>query len=73
MLETFTMKLSTCDAMQDKLTPIGISAVNVKVEIAPCLLLASIITIKPCEGLEFGVGENVSAVVKTSSVMTGID
>ncbi len=69
------MKLSARNVLQGKVTSIEIGAVNVEVEleIAPGVLLTSIITRKSCEGLNLEVGKDVYAVVKASSVMVGTD
>ncbi len=69
------MKLSARNVMQGKVTSIEIGAVNVEVEveIAPGVLLTSIITKKSCESLKLEVGKDVYAVVKASSVMVGTD
>ncbi len=69
------MKLSARNVMQGKITSIEIGAVNVEVEveIAPGVLLTSIITKKSCENLALEVGKDVYTVVKASSVMVGTD
>lgn len=69
------MKLSARNVMKGKVTSIEIGAVNaeVEVEIAPGVLLTSIITKKSCEGLELEVGKEVYALAKASNVMIGID
>jgi len=69
------MKLSARNVIKGVIKAIEIGAVNVEVivEIAPGLEMASIITKKSCESLGLEVGKEAYVIVKASNVMIGID
>lgn len=69
------MKLSARNVLKGKVTSIEVGAVNVEVEveIAPGVLLTSIITKTSAESLGLEVGKQAYAVIKASNVMIGTD
>ena len=69
------MKLSARNVLKGKVKAIEIGPVNAElmVEVAPGLLITSIITKKSCQDLKLKVGKKAYAVIKASSVMIGVD
>ncbi len=69
------MKLSARNVLQGKVKSIEIGAVNVEVqlEVAPGLIVTSVITKNSMQNLGLKVGAKAYAVVKASSVMLGVD
>lgn len=69
------MKLSARNVIEGKVKSVTVGAVNVEVivEVAPGVEMASIITKNSCESLGLEAGKSVYAIVKASSVMIGTD
>lgn len=69
------MKLSARNVIQGTVKNIDIGAVNaeISIEVAPGLVMASVITKKSLENLGLKVGEKAYAIVKASNVMIGVD
>lgn len=69
------MKLSTRNVLEGTVNAIDIGAVNaeVAVEVAPGIVMTSIITKKSCESLGLEIGKRVYVLVKASNVMIGTD
>jgi molybdopterin-binding protein len=69
------MKLSARNVLKGTIKAIEIGAVNVEVvvEVAPGLEIASIITKKSCENLGLKVGKAAYVIIKASNVMVGVD
>jgi molybdopterin-binding protein len=69
------MKLSARNVLKGTVKSIQIGAVNaeVAVEIAPSLVMTSIITKKSCENLGLVVGKEAYIIVKASNVMIGAE
>ncbi len=69
------MKLSARNVLKGKVKTIDVGAVNVEVavEVAPGLVMTSIITKKSCENLGLKVGGEAYIIVKASNVMIGVE
>ena len=69
------MKLSARNVLKGTIKAVEIGAVNVEVavEVAPGLVMTSIITKKSCENLGLEAGKEVYVVVKASNVMIGTE
>jgi molybdopterin-binding protein len=69
------MKISARNTLPGIVRKIELGAVNAEVtlELAPKLIVVSIITNDAVEGLKLKVGERAYAVIKASSVMIGVD
>ncbi len=69
------MKLSARNVIKGTVKGIEIGAVNaeITIEVAPGLVMSSIITKKSAENLGLKVGGQAYAIVKASNVMIGID
>jgi molybdate transport system regulatory protein len=69
------MKLSARNVVKGTIKAIEIGAVNVEVavEVAPGLVITSIITKKSCETLGLEVGKEAYVIVKASNVMIGTE
>ena len=69
------MKLSARNILKGKIKDIEVGAVNVEIsiEVAPGLVLTSIITKKSCENLRLEVGKDAYALIKASNVMVGVE
>jgi molybdate transport system regulatory protein len=70
-----TMKLSARNVIPGTIKDIEVGAVNaeVSVEVAPDLVMTSIITKGSYKNLELEVGKQVHVVVKASNVMIGAE
>jgi molybdopterin-binding protein len=69
------MKLSARNALPGIVRKIEHGAVNaeVTIELAPQLIIVSIITLDAAKGLNLKVGDRAYAVIKASSVMVAVD
>jgi molybdopterin-binding protein len=69
------MKLSARNALPGIVRRIELGAVNaeVTIELAPGLIVVSIITLDAVKGLQLKVGDHAYAVIKASSVMIAVD
>jgi molybdopterin-binding protein len=69
------MKLSARNSLQGTVRSIELGAVNAEVtlELAPGIVVVSIITLDAVNGLGLKVGDRAYAVIKASSVMIGKD
>jgi molybdate transport system regulatory protein len=69
------MKLSARNALPGAIRKIELGAVNaeVTIELAPGLIVVSIITLDAVNGLQLKVGDRAYAVIKASSVMIAVD
>jgi molybdate transport system regulatory protein len=69
------MKLSARNVVKGTIKAVEIGAVNVEVvvEVAPGLVITSIITKKSCETLGLEVGKEAYVIVKASNVMIGTE
>jgi len=69
------MKLSARNTLPAIIRKIEEGAVNAKVtvELAPGLVIVSIITLDAAKNLRLKVGDRAYAVIKASSVMIGVD
>jgi molybdopterin-binding protein len=69
------MKISARNVLKGTIKAIEIGVVNaeVTIEVAPSLVMTSIITKNSCENLGLEKGKEVYAVVKASNVMIGTD
>jgi molybdopterin-binding protein len=69
------MKLSARNALPGVVRKIELGAVNaeVTIELAPGLIVVSIITLDAVNGLQLKVGDRAYAVIKASSVMVAVD
>lgn len=69
------MKLSARNTLPGIIRKIEEGAVNAKVtvELAPGLVIVSIITLDAAKNLRLKVGDRAYAVIKASSVMIGVD
>lgn len=69
------MKLSARNVLKGAVKSVAIGPVNAEltVEVAPGLLITSIITKKSCEDLKLKVGKKAYAIIKASSVMIGVE
>jgi molybdopterin-binding protein len=69
------MKLSARNSLSGVIRKIELGAVNaeVTIEVAPGVTIVSIITIDAVRNLGLKEGQNAYAVIKSSSVMVGVD
>jgi molybdopterin-binding protein len=69
------MKLSARNVHKGTIKAIEIGAVNVEVavEVAPGLVITSIITKRSCENLGLEVGKEAYVIIKASNVMIGTE
>jgi molybdopterin-binding protein len=69
------MKISARNVLPGMIRHIEIGAVNaqVTIEIAPRILIVSIVTADSVKNLGLAVGKPAYAVIKASSVMLGVD
>ena len=69
------MKLSARNSLPGVIRKIELGAVNaeVTIEVAPAVTIVSIITIDAVRNLGLKEGGNAYAVIKSSSVMVGVD
>ena len=67
------MKLSARNVLQGKIVAVtkGATTAHIKIQVAPGLLLTSSITNESVDDLELKVGDEVSAIVKSSDVIIG--
>jgi len=67
------MKLSTRNMLMGKVAEIEVGSVNVvvKVDIGAGQMLSSMITLDACKDLDLKVGDEVYAIIKSSSVIIG--
>lgn len=67
------MKLSARNVLPGKVVAVtkGATTAHVKIQVAPGLLLTSSITNESVDDLELKVGDEVSAIVKSSDVIVG--
>jgi molybdopterin-binding protein len=69
------MKLSARNSIPGVIRKIELGAVNAEVtlEVAPGIVIVSVITIEAVTNLGLKEGRNAYAVIKASSVMVGVD
>jgi molybdate transport system regulatory protein len=69
------MKISARNVLKGTVKSVEMGAVNVELtlEVAPGVLITSIITKRSCEELGLEVGKTAYAVIKASSVMLGVE
>lgn len=69
------MKISARNTLSGTIKSIEMGAVNneVTIELAPGVVLASVVTKASCERLGLKVGDSAYALIKASSVMIGVD
>jgi len=69
------MKISARNALSGTIKSIEMGAVNneVTIELAPGVVLTSVVTKASCERLGLKVGDSAYALIKASSVMIGVD
>jgi molybdopterin-binding protein len=69
------MKISARNVLKGTVKAVDIGAVNseVAVEVAPGLVMTSIITKKSCERLGLAVGKEAYVIIKASNVMIGTE
>ncbi len=69
------MKISARNVLSGVIRRIEKGAVNAEVviELAPKVLITSVITLDAATGLNLKVGDHAYAVIKASSVMVGVD
>ncbi len=69
------MKLSARNVLSGTVKSVEVGAVNseVTIEIAPGVVITSIITKKSCENLGLAPGKTACAVIKASTVMVCVD
>lgn len=69
------MKISARNMIKGVVTAIEVGAVNdeITVEIAPGVVLTSVITKKSCESLQLEIGKEAYVIIKASNVMLGVD
>ncbi len=67
------MKLSARNVLPGRVVALtkGSTTAHVKIELAPGLTMTSSITNEAVDELDIKVGDNVSAVIKSSDVMVG--
>jgi molybdopterin-binding protein len=67
------MKLSARNVLQGKVVAVtkGATTAHIKIQVAPGLMLTSSITNESVDDLELKVGDEVSAIVKSSDVIIG--
>ncbi|MCS6173157.1 TOBE domain-containing protein [Shewanella baltica] len=69
------MKISARNTLSGTIKSIEMAAVNneVTIELAPGVVLTSVVTKASCERLGLKVGDSAYALIKASSVMIGVD
>ncbi len=69
------MKISARNTLRGTIKSIEMGAVNneVTIELAPGVVLTSVVTKASCERLGLKVGDSAYALIKASSVMIGVD
>ena len=69
------MKISARNTLSGTIKSIEMGAVNneVTIELAPGVVLTSVVTKASCERLGLKVGDSAYALIKASSVMSGVD
>ncbi|MGE6380048.1 TOBE domain-containing protein [Shewanella baltica] len=69
------MKISARNTLSGTIKSIEMGAVNneVTIELAPGVVLTSVVTKTSCERLGLKVGDSAYALIKASSVMIGVD
>ena len=69
------MKISARNTLSGTIKSIEMGAVNneVTIELAPGVVLTSVVTKASCERLGLKVGDSAYAFIKASSVMIGVD
>ena len=69
------MKISARNTLSGTIKSIEMGAVNneVTIELAPGVVLTSVVTKAFCERLGLKVGDSAYALIKASSVMIGVD
>ncbi|ACK47233.1 TOBE domain protein [Shewanella baltica OS223] len=69
------MKISARNTLSGTIKSIEMGAVNneVAIELAPGVVLTSVVTKASCERLGLKVGDSAYALIKASSVMIGVD
>jgi len=69
------MKISARNTLSGTIKSIEMGAVNneVTIELAPGVILTSVVTKASCERLGLKVGDSAYALIKASSVMIGVD
>jgi molybdate transport system regulatory protein len=69
------MKISARNTLSGTIKSIEMGAVNneVTIELAPSVVLTSVVTKASCERLGLKVGDSAYALIKASSVMIGVD
>ncbi|AEG11973.1 molybdenum-pterin binding protein [Shewanella baltica OS183] len=69
------MKISARNTLSGTIKSIEMGAVNneVTIELAPGVVLTSVVTKASCERLGLEVGDSAYALIKASSVMIGVD
>lgn len=69
------MKISARNSLSGTIKSIEMGAVNneVTIELAPGVVLTSVVTKASCERLGLKVGDSAYALIKASSVMIGVD
>ncbi|MEI8615255.1 molybdopterin-binding protein [Shewanella sp. PP-He15 brown] len=69
------MKISARNTLSGTIKSIEMGAVNneVTIELAPGVVLTSVVTKASCERLGLKVGDSAYAIIKASSVMIGVD
>lgn len=67
------MKLSARNVLPGKIVAVtkGATTAHIKIQVAPGLLVTSSITNESVDDLELRVGDEVSAIVKSSDVIIG--
>lgn len=69
------MKISARNTLNGTIKSIEMGAVNneITIELAPGVVLTSVVTKASCERLGLKVGDSAYALIKASSVMIGVD
>ncbi|PTA49858.1 transporter [Shewanella morhuae] len=69
------MKISARNTLSGTIKSIEMGAVNneITIELAPGVVLTSVVTKASCERLGLKVGDSAYALIKASSVMIGVD
>ncbi|GIU09159.1 TOBE domain-containing protein [Shewanella morhuae] len=69
------MKISARNTLSGTIKSIEMGAVNneITIELAPGVVLTSVVTKASCERLDLKVGDSAYALIKASSVMIGVD
>lgn len=69
------MQISARNQMKGTVTAMEVGAVNVEItlEVAPGVVMTSVLTKKASESLGLEVGSTAYAIIKASSVLLGVD